>query len=114
MSSGGAVAAVVILCVGFGVGVWYYRDHPEALAAFVTAFYQAYNDQNQGRSRSSPAKENESEMPNEVTVAPEDDDSTARTGAAPQADYAMDCTEAEAAEYVTGRDAPSEGEDLPV
>jgi hypothetical protein len=112
MSSGGAVAAVFILCVGFGIGVWYYRDHPEALAAFVTAFYRAFNDQNQDRSRPS-AKENESEMPNEVTVAPEDDDSTARSGAAPQADYAMDCTEAEAAEYVTGRDALNE-EELPV
>jgi hypothetical protein len=119
MSGGGAVFAILLLCVGFGVGVWYYRDRPEALAAFVTAFYQAFNEQD--RSRSSPAKENDNELPNEVTVSPEDDDSTVRTVAGlyceetdgHRGDSAMDCTETEAAEHVTCHDGLYE-EALPV
>jgi hypothetical protein len=119
MSSGGAVAAVFLSCVGFGVGVWYYRDHPEALAAFVTAFFNAFN--NQDRSRSSSAKENGSELPNEGTVSPEVEDSTARTGAPLEGDEsdrhtgdnAMDSPEAEDSEHVPGCDG-LRGEELPV
>jgi hypothetical protein len=77
MPSGGAAVSVVLLCVGFGVGVWYYRDHPENLAAFVTAFFHTFHDQD--RSRTIPSETNGSDgsdLPHETSATSEEDNST--------------------------------------
>jgi hypothetical protein len=45
----GIVVGVLVVIVGFGVGVWYHRKHPENLASFVTSFFHGLMLGSRGR-----------------------------------------------------------------